>query len=111
MHTFDQKESEEGHKAIRLHGFRAVLMAGPAKQAAPQGFCDLVRIALTIEQCNDGADALILLEQDFRPRNVKGMLAGIARLQETGAIRNTRLAAEPVAVGDPLPDMPVFLTR
>lgn len=61
-------------------------------------FCDLVRIALTIEQCDDVADALVLLEQDFRPRSVKGTLAGIARLlQETGAIRNRRMAAEEVA--------------
>jgi hypothetical protein len=44
------------------------------------------------------ADALIILEQDVSPRNVKGTLAGIARLlQETGAIRNTRMVAEKVA--------------
>jgi hypothetical protein len=61
-------------------------------------FCDLVRIALTIAQCDEIKDALIILEQDFSPRNVKGTLAGIALfLQERGAITNTHTAAEEVA--------------
>jgi hypothetical protein len=60
--------------------------------------CDTIRMALTIEQCGDVADALILLEQDFRPRHVKGVLAGMAQwLRETGAIRNKRAAVEEVA--------------
>ena len=36
MHTLGQKESEKGRKAISLHGLRVTLMAGPAKQTAPQ---------------------------------------------------------------------------
>jgi hypothetical protein len=61
-------------------------------------FCDLVRIALTIEQCDDVSDALIILEQDFSPRNVKGTLACVAHLlRETGAISNNRASAEEVA--------------
>jgi hypothetical protein len=61
-------------------------------------FCDLVRIALTIAQCDNVADALVILEQDFSPRNVKGTLAGVAQLlRENGAIGNTRTSAEEVA--------------
>jgi hypothetical protein len=60
-------------------------------------FCDLVRIALTIAHCDEVTDALILLEQDFRPRNVKGTLAGVAHLlRETGTISNTRSSAEEI---------------
>jgi hypothetical protein len=61
-------------------------------------FCDMIRLALTIEQCSSVSGALFLLEQDFSPRRVKGILAGVAQhLQETGAIWNTRAAAEEVA--------------
>jgi hypothetical protein len=61
-------------------------------------FCDLVRIALTIEQCDNVSDALIILEQDFSLRHVKGTLAGVAQfLRETDAIGNTRTSAEEVA--------------
>ncbi|HVC94504.1 MAG TPA: hypothetical protein VND64_12475, partial [Pirellulales bacterium] len=61
-------------------------------------FCDIVRVALTIDQCDDVANALIILEQDFKPRNVKGTLAAISHLlRETEAITNARTSAEEVA--------------
>ena len=60
-------------------------------------FCDMVRIALTIEQCDDVATALVVLEQDFSPRSVKGTLAAIAQiLRETGTIANKRMSVEEV---------------
>jgi hypothetical protein len=60
--------------------------------------CDLIRFALTIDQCDSAADALVVLEQDFSPRNVKGSLASVSQiLRETGSIDNKRLAAEEVA--------------
>ncbi len=60
--------------------------------------CDMIRIAVTIEQCDNVSDALIILEQDFSPRNVKGTLAAVAQmLRETGALDNKRLAEEEVA--------------
>lgn len=60
--------------------------------------CDMVRIAIAIDHCDNVRDALILLEQDFAPRSVKGTLACVARLlQENGAIDNKRTAVEEVA--------------
>ena len=57
--------------------------------------CDTIRVAITIHQFTDVRDALIYLEQDFKPRNVKGTLAAIAiYLGERGAMQNSRLAAE-----------------
>jgi hypothetical protein len=61
-------------------------------------FCDMSRMAITISLCSDVSDALIVLEQDFKPRNVKGVLASIAMfLRERGSLSNTRRAAEEVA--------------
>ncbi len=61
-------------------------------------FCDMSRMALTIDICSDVGDALVLLEQDFKPRNVKGILASIAKfLRDRGSMKNTRQAAEEVA--------------
>ena len=61
-------------------------------------FCDLARIAFTIEMYSNVDYALISLEQDFSIRNVKGVLASLAIwLRDTGAIRNVHRSAEEVA--------------
>src|SRR5438105_4097457 len=39
--------------------------------------CDAIRLALLIDRCGSVAEALCLVEQDFRPRSVKGLLAVI----------------------------------
>ena len=51
--------------------------------------CDLIRFACAVAQCGSVPDAIILLEQDFSPRNIKGILAVIAKyLQDTGSMTN-----------------------
>ena len=53
---------------------------------------------ITISMCSDVSDALIVLEQDFKPRNVKGALAVVAKfLRDRGSMNNTRQAAEELA--------------
>jgi hypothetical protein len=60
--------------------------------------CDTIRMALTIEQCSDVAEALCIIEQDFSPRSVKGALAVLQRcLRENGVLDSTHAAAEEVA--------------
>jgi hypothetical protein len=60
-------------------------------------FCDAVHLALVIDQQRDVAEALYLLEQEFRPRRLKGALAVLGKyLRDMGQFRNTRLAAEEV---------------
>jgi hypothetical protein len=61
-------------------------------------FCDSVRMALTIDSCGSVSEALIRLEQEFSPRNIKGYLAVISKtLAQNGSISNTRAAAEEIA--------------
>src|SRR3954451_22552720 len=42
-------------------------------------FCDMSRMDFTIVICSDISDALIVLEQDFKTRNVKGILPALAK--------------------------------
>ena len=47
-----------------------------------RNFCDDARMAFTIAMCTDVSSALNILEQDFKPRNVKGTVAAIAAFSE-----------------------------
>lgn len=68
------------------------------KEFIARWIADAVRMATTIAQCNSVADALIYMEQDFSPRNVKGMVAMIADLlRARGVLQNSQQAAEEVA--------------
>ena len=61
-------------------------------------FCDAARVAFTIDQCTSVSHALVVLAQDFRPRNIKGTLAVMAeRLSQRGTIQNSRDAAVEIA--------------
>jgi hypothetical protein len=61
-------------------------------------FCDAARMAFAIDQFRDVSDALVFLEQDFSPRNMKGNLAALARaLRVRGVMDNSRAAAEEMA--------------
>jgi hypothetical protein len=61
-------------------------------------FCDAVRIAFTIDQFRDVSDALVYLEQDFSPRNMKGNLAAMAKfLSNVGVMNNSVAAAKEMA--------------
>jgi hypothetical protein len=61
-------------------------------------FCDAVRLALVIDQCGDVAEALVRIEQDFRPRSIKGLLAVVAKhLRDRGTLANAPETAEEVA--------------
>src|SRR5450631_699978 len=53
-------------------------------------FCDAARVAFTIDQCTSLSHAMIVLEQEFRPRDIKGVLAIIAEtLRLHGSIHDT----------------------
>lgn len=61
-------------------------------------FCDMARIALELDLCTDVSDALIIIEQDFGPRGVKGAIASVAKfLRDRSSMTNTRQAAEEIA--------------
>jgi hypothetical protein len=57
--------------------------------------CDTIRVAITIDQCSSVSRALIILEQDFSGRSIKGYLACMASyLNQVGSMENVRRAAE-----------------
>ena len=59
--------------------------------------CQMIEIALTIDQSTDVADALYLLEQEFSIRKVKADIASIANyVRQNGSISNSRSAAEDI---------------
>jgi hypothetical protein len=61
-------------------------------------FCDDAHMAFKFAMCSDVSTALIVLEQSFKPRDVKGALASVALfLRERGAMSNSRHAAEELA--------------
>jgi hypothetical protein len=67
------------------------------KEFIRRWFCDMVRLALTVAQCGNVADALAILSQDFG-RTPKGILSAISRyLRERGALDSSPLAAEEIA--------------
>ncbi len=60
--------------------------------------CDTIRAALVVDQCGSVKEALVHLEQDFRPRTVKTYLAALSEhLNQHGSVENTRAAAEEIA--------------
>lgn len=61
-------------------------------------FCELARIAFTIEHLDDVQDALVYLEQDFSQRRNKADIAAIGSfVKEIGPLRNCRAASEEFA--------------
>jgi hypothetical protein len=57
--------------------------------------CDAIRMATILSMCTDVGDALVIIEQDFSPRKVKGAIAVLAKLlREREMMHDTRIAAE-----------------
>lgn len=68
------------------------------KEYIDRWFLDLVRVATTIAMCDTVAHALVVLEQSFKPRDVKGVLHALSSmLTAQGSVGNTRAAAEEAA--------------
>jgi hypothetical protein len=61
-------------------------------------FCSAARLAFTIEHFSDVPQAIWYLEQDFKPRENKAILAVLGtHLQQVGPLKTTRAAAEECA--------------
>ena len=68
------------------------------KEFLRRWICDCIRVALTLNQCDCWADALVHLEQDFG-RKPKGTLDVVQHLlRRTGSINSSDAAAEEVGV-------------
>jgi hypothetical protein len=90
----DSTPRQCGHFREEVGGGRLFTSAYIRMEFLRRWVCDAIRLAVLIGQSSAVADALTVIEQEFRPRKLKSTLAVLGKfLREAGTLPNSRAVA------------------